>query len=1023
MNRVKFVALILLLSMPMFGWAQSIQVTGVVYDDYDYPMPGASVVIENASAGTVTDLDGNFSLTVPSAKSVIKISFVGYNDYMLKLVPGKTHYKVVMKPSAIALQEVVAIGYGSAKKSDITGSVSSLSTEKLTEANKVNVSQALQGQIAGVDVRALNGKPGSGLSINIRGNSVITNNNAGKDGVSDNPDADLSDPLYVVDGVYFDNINMLNPADIEKMDVLKDASATAIYGSRGANGVVIISTKNGIEGKTQISYDATFGFKNAVNEPDMMSGDRYVEFVSDYLRGRQWRNAVNNGQGTAAGWNALAINTSSEFQSESERQNVANRRYTNWQDKYLKTGLSTSHSVNVSGGNDGLVYNASVAYLHDEGVMGDENYDRYNAATSVSKKFNDKWQVGLKTYFAFSEQETGSQELFRSSLRLAPTVNERNAEGDIVLFPDVQDSRFLNPHYEANEGSWTNETRRTELIANFFINYSPVKWFNFKSTFAPNISYYRKGEYRGLLTKSSRNTPSRVRAYYNNANTVAYTWDNVANFDYDIMEGHNLKATLISSLYYNQYEGSNIQTRNYDVDSYSYYNTGAGTDVRDYNSYYQKQTIASFAARFNYNIKERYLFTFTGRYDGSSKLADGNKWQFFPSAAFGWRVSEEAFMEDIDWLNNLKMRVSYGESGNDNTVSPYSSMAFLGTANYLDNNELEKGKYVTGLANSDLGWEISREYNLGIDYGFLGNRINGSIDLYHKKTDNSIFRRELYTLTGYGNAVGNYGSVINKGIEFAVNSRNIVTDDFTWTTSLNFAKNVNEIDKLDGDLESILYGNHGILKVGEPVDAIYAYEDAGIWQLDEIEEAAKYQAVPGQQKFVDQNKDGKINQDDKKIVGSRSPDWTAGMTNTFTYKDFDFSFMIYTRQGVKGHSEFYQNFAPYANDGAKFNRLDLDYWTPENPGAKHAMPGVGQYSDWHYEDMSFVKVGNIGLGYKLPKTVLNKVGVNSARLSLDIQNPFTFSDYEGPDPETGLQNSYNATYQVRTVLFGLKVKF
>jgi len=573
MNKFKLLMLILLVSVPLLGWSQSIQIKGVVYDDTDYTMPGATVMIQNTNTGTITDLDGNFTLTVPNSKSVLTVSFVGYSDYQLKLVPGKTTYKVVLQPSSIALEEVVAIGYGSAKKSDITGSVSSMDSKALTKANKTNISQALQGQIAGVDVRVLNGKPGAGLSINIRGNSVITNNNAtSKDGISDNPDDDLSAPLYVVDGVYFDNIDMLNPADIEKMDVLKDASATAIYGSRGANGVVIIATKNGIEGKTQVSYDATFGFKNAVNKPDMFTGDEYVAFVSDVLRGGQWRNTVSEGNGTVEGWNAIKINTNSEFQSELERENVANHNYTDWAGDYLKTGISTSHSVNVSGGKDGLVYNASVAYLHDGGIMGDEGYDRYNAATSISKKFNEKWQVGLKTYFAYSDQEEGSKELFRSTLRLVPTVSSNDpVTGDIILIPDEQDSGFLlNPYYEGTLNTWKNQTRRTELIANFFVDYNPVKWFSFKSTFAPNISYYRNGEYRGLLTKSSRNTPSRVRAYYNNANTVSYTWDNVANFDYNLMKGHNLKATLISSLYYNQYEGSNIQARNFDVDSYSF---------------------------------------------------------------------------------------------------------------------------------------------------------------------------------------------------------------------------------------------------------------------------------------------------------------------------------------------------------------------------------------------------------------------------------------------------------------------
>ena len=1024
--KFKLLMLALLIGLSSNTWAQTIEVSGVVVDDQNVTMPGVSVILKGTTTGTVTDIDGKFALAVPEGTGTLVFSFVGFETQEITLDGKTTSYQVQMATSTIGLNEVVAIGYGSVRKSDLTGSVASMDTEKLTELKKTDVGQAIQGRISGVDVRKMSSKPGAPLSIKIRGNTVITNNNVGKDGVSDNIDDDLSRPLYVVDGIFMDDIDMINPADIEKMDILKDASATAIYGSRGANGVVIITTKSGVEGKTQIFYDGTFGVNSAVNVPDMMSGDEYVAFTEDYLRGREWRRLITEGNGTVDAFNALTPDFSTEFISTTEQENVANRRYTDWADDFRETGIQTSHTVGMSGGQNGLVYNASIGYLKDEGVMGIEEYERYNATASISKKISEKITVGLKTYFAYSEREEGSKELFRSTLRLAPTVNTYQEDGEPVLFPDAQDARFINPVYDA-DGAWTVNTRKSEVVANFYVDIKPVQWFSFKSTFAPNISSERYGEYRGLLTKAARNDQSRTRAYYDSRFENSYAWDNIANFDFDIREGHKLKATLITSLYYKQREGSDIERRNFDSDSYLYYNVGAGLDKsRDVTSFYRKETVASFATRLNYNINEKYLFTFTGRYDGSSKLAEGHKWEFFPSAAFAWRASEEDFLKDVEWLDNLKLRVSYGEAGNDKRVEPYQSMGRLSTSNYLFGNDVVGGKTVANMSNDRLTWEISKEYNFGVDLGIFNSKVRLGAEIYHKKTEGSILARDLMWVTGYDNATGNFGSVINKGVEIDLNTVNIDNGNFRWTTSLNFAKNVNEIDEIDGNVDELPYGRHGVLKKGEAIDAMYSYELAGIWQMDEMAEAAQYDAVPGMYKFVDQNNDGDITSEDKVVIGSHSPDWIGGMTNNFKYKNFDMSVMIYTRQGVKGHSEFYQNFAPYQNDGAKFNKVKLDYWTPNNQGSKYAMPAValsnGDANEWYFEDMSFVKVGNIGFGYQVPRSFLNKFNIASCRLSLDIQNPFTFTDYEGPDPETGLQNSYGMAYSTRTVLFGLKLK-
>ena len=1022
MKKLKLLLITLLLGYTCTSWSQA-EVSGVITDGANIPIPGVNVLVKGTSTGTATDFDGNYKIKASNG-DVIVFSYLGYQTKEVTY-NGQSNLNVRLQEDASELDEIVVIGYGSVKRTDLTGAVESLGTQEITQQKKTDLGQALQGRIAGVDIRTTNNKPGAPLSFDIRGNTVIQNNDETRDGL--NFDGDLSKPLFVVDGVFFDDINILNPSDIQQVDILKDASATAIYGSRGANGVVIITTKNGIEGKTVFTYEATLGVNSVANKPDMYNGDEFVTFVEDVLRSRAWQGMFDFDAPyypTVNDYNNAAIDFSSEFRtSNEEADNVANRRYTDWQNDYIDTGIQTSHSLAMSGGSNGLTYTGSIGYLSNEGVMGGQVFERYNLTTAVTKKVSDKFTVGLKAYLSLSERETGSNELYRSTLRLSPTVNSRDPEGDLILFPDDQDGRFLNPWYEAYEDSWLNNTRSLDVIGNVFLDYKPTKWLSFKTQFAPNLRTTRHGQQFGLLTKSARNENSRTRAYYDAFFDTSYTWDNIVNLNFDVAEGHELKTTLISSVYYRQDEGSRIETRNFDTDVFQYYNTAAGLDVRNYATSYEKETLASFAGRLNYSIDDKYLFTFTGRYDGSSKLAVGHEWAFFPSAAFAWKASEETFLQDVDWLSNLKLRLSYGESGNDNVIGPYQSLAFLNDTDYVYGSDHVNGVQVAGLANYDLTWERSKEFNIGVDLAVLQNRVRLGLEVYNKKTVDAILGRTLSAITGYGAAIGNYGSVRNKGVELTLNTTNIQTEDFKWTTSLNYARNKNEIVELQGDLDKIPYGNHGVRQVGEPVDAIYSYKTIGIWQLDEAAEAHSYNSFPGRWKYADLNNDGVLNQDDNTVIGSISPDWIGGMTNTFTYKNLDLTVQMHTRQGVFGHSEFYNNFAPWQNDRAKFNKVNLDYWTPNNQGAKYPAAHYASTGNDYYLNVDFVKIGNIGLGYNFSGEALEKLKMSSLRLTLDLQNPFTFTDFAGPDPETALGNTYNAGYMMKTVLFGLKLSY
>jgi TonB-linked SusC/RagA family outer membrane protein len=1027
-NNFKLLMLAFLICISFTSWAQTIQVSGVVLDELKVPLPGANVSIKGTTKGTTTDIEGNFTIAVSGVNQKLVFGYIGYLSK--EVVVDGTSNKIIIQlvSGSTSLEQVVVIGYGSVKKKDLTGSVVSMDAKKLTEMKKIGVAEAMQGRLSGVDISRVSSKPGGGLSIKIRGNTVIKNTNVLADGNGNSNDlaSDLSKPLYVVDGVFIDDISIINPSDIEQLDVLKDASATAIYGSRGANGVVIITTKSGVVGKTQITYDSTFGFNNKAYDVPMMNGNQYVAYASDFLKAKQWIAQNNAGTASVDSFNNTPINLNTVFFNANEQNNVANKNYTYWPELLNKKNqIQTSHNFGMSGGKDGLTYNASIGMTKNDGISGIEGYDRYTISASVANKFNDKVSMGAKMYYTFSERETGSPEMFRTSYRLAPTVDPYNDDGSLTLFPDAQDLRFVNPIYEAN-GSWISNTRTTDLIANIFLNYKPAKWVELKTNFAPQIVNSRYGEYSGLLTRDARNDITRTLATFNTNMNTGFNWDNSAAFNFNITEGHKLKALLISSLYRQQDEGSMTKTRNVNSDNYSFYNTQGGLTPLIYDSYYSKETLASFTARVNYDINDKYLFTFTGRYDGSSKLASGHQWAFFPSAAFAWKVSNEKFMQDVNWISDLKLRLSYGQSGNNAPVSRYASQGFLTNADYTFGGTAVIGNTIGSLINPELGWEVSSEYNLGLNFNVLKGRLAVDVEVYNKTTEDAILNRSLMLLTGYAASTGNYGSVRNKGIELALNSVNVKTKDFKWETNINFSKNVNEIIKLAGGLNKEVYGAHGVLQVGKPVDAAYSYEKVGIWQMDEAAAAKVYGQYPGMYKFVDQNNDGKINQLDKVVLGSNSPKWIGGMTNSFSYQGFDFSVLAYTRQGAYGHSEFYNAFAPHNPDGGAFNVLKLNYWTPNNQGGTYPMPTVAALpsgvDEWYYEDMSFVKIGNIGLGYNLPERTLEKLKISSLRLSLDFQNPYIFTKHKGPDPETALQGTFAMANPITSTVFGLKIK-
>lgn len=1015
----KFLMLALLIGLSSNTWAQTLEVSGVVVDDQNVTMPGVSVIVKGTTTGTVTNFDGEFGITVPTGTEILVFSFVGCETQEITLDGKTTSYQVKLATSTIGLDEVVAIGYGTVKKSDLTGSVTSVGAKQLAKANKVDAVSAMQGQTAGVVIQRTDNKPGAGgYNIRIRGASTInTNQTANQGGFTPG-----QNPLFIVDGIFVDDISFLNPADISRMDILKDASATAVYGSRGSNGVVLIATKRGKRGKLKVDYSNYFGVKQAYNLPSIFNSAGYVQLVKDAAVGGQF--ASGN-----LSYRASDVDITEFFDAE-EQQNVADGIDTDWVDLLLKTGFQTNHTLGLSGGNENTTYSAGLAYTKDNGNVEGEDYTRYNIRASLQSDLSDWLNVSVSNYITTAVQNTGSWEAFRSAYRLKPIGRPYNEDGSLRFFPTQKETQITNPLFDTK--NITRETKFLQYIGDIALTIKPFEGMTITSKFSPNMKYTRYGEYRGLYSKSVSGNASNRRAVVENLNYFSYSWDNIFNYKYS--KGiHALNVTGVISRFLERSEGYYTQVRSFTTDAYSFYNLGAGTDIRDVSSDFVKQTLESYTGRINYSLMDKYLFTVTGRYDGASMLSEGNKWAFFPSAAFAWKMMDENFMQNQELLSNAKLRLSYGKTGNNGQgggLTPLSSQSFLGSSATNLGDVSTPALYITNLANPDLTWEETTEVNVGIDFGFLNNKINGSIDVYNRKNTNIIFGKELPAVTGYSTIFENIGESTNKGIEISLNTVNISTENFRWTTNFNFASNKNTLDKLYGG-QDIIFGINGtnlIHRVGESIGSIYDYEFAGIWQLDEVAEAAVYGQLPGQVRVSDLNNDGKIDADhDRKVIGQVTPKWNGGITSTMNYKNFDFSFSINTSQGNMYRSNFHSNYAwGWSNQPNRvFNGYNTDYWTPENQSNNYHQPGnAGTYgSAIQYMDVSYTKVGYITLGYKLPSDLLEKIKVNSLRVYATVQNPFVFTDYDGWDPESAGRNQWGAAFMSRTIMAGVNLNF
>ena len=972
--------------------ANAITVSGTVTSAEDNEtLPGVNVIVKGTSQGTVTDINGRYTIEVPSSESILVFSSIGFILQEIA-VGNQTTIDVSLKLDVTELGEVIVVGYGMQDKRDVTASIASLDEEAIKNIPVASSVQAMQGQVAGVDVMSTGGRPGQNPSVRIRGRRSITASN---------------DPLYVIDGIpqtsstsaIFD----INPQDIESIEVLKDAAATAIYGSRGANGVILITTKRGAEGKTVVSYDGYYGISSVIKQLDMMNAAEFADLKRESKRTDPVTNQLT--------WNGEILPDEEVFLDPVEQASLSQNpiRATDYQDLVLDNGLQTNHQVGVRGGNENTQFNVSLGYFKEQGIISSMDYERVTGRINLDHKINNIFKVGMSTLTSFSVQNWGSDAVMSEALGNNPLGVPYDEEGNLIFLP-TNDGIRTNPLNELVEDAYVDERRFTRIFAPVYLEANITESLKYKATFGPDIRFYRRGEFRSSLTNDNRGGPGD--AEIENAQDVGYTLENLVTWNKNFADVHNVKVTLLQSIQSLRNERHKSEVLNLPYESQLFYNIGSAEVKGNMESGLSKWSLTSFMGRVNYDIAGKYLFQATLRADGSSRLAETNQWAYFPGLSAGWRIIDEDFMANVNVLNELKLRASYGEVGNT-SVDPYQTYGGLGRTIYTWDESPAFGYRLDKIPNADLGWEVSKTFDIGVDFSLFNARLSGSFDWYRTNTEDLLLNRNLPLTSGYENILQNVGATQTKGVELLLNT-NIIDhqDGLRWDVSFNishYKEAITELalkDENGNTIDDI--GNKWF--IGEPIKVFFDYKKIGIWQADEVDLAKEMEdKVPGEIKLADLDNDGIITPDDRTILGSDVPNVFGGITNSFEYRGFDFSFFFYYRLGHMILSSFHQGNSTLQ---ARYNNLDVDYWTIDNPTNAFPRPKQNQErplngSTLTYFDGSYVKLRNVTLGYSLPPTMAGKVGMSSLRLYVSAQNPWFWSKYDSYDPEVGDPDNTN----------------
>jgi len=1019
-----------------FHAVQQRVITGKVSSSDGEALPGASVVVKGTSIGTTTDVAGEFSLSIPTDAETLVVSYIGFTPLEVAIL-NRTQLNVVLSPDMETLQEVVVVGYGSQRKSDLTGAISSVKGEELSQLPMQRVDQALQGRAAGVMVLNTSGQPGGNTTIRIRGMNSITGGNQ---------------PLIVVDGLQGVDINSLNPNDIESMEILKDASATAIYGSQGANGVILITTKQGKKGKPVVNYSFNQGYQQLRKKLDLMNAGEFAGAINDFR-------ATQDQPGT------VVITPTPVFtpeQIEAFKKNPG----TDWQDEVYRTAPMTNHQLSLSGATDNVNYLVSGGYLDQEGILINSAFQRFSLRANINVDISKRSRFGISWA---GIKEKGNTPPFGEGIsdidplgqvvsvapRWSPTIPVYDALGNYSRHPSgFGEPNSWNPVASGLEPFVENNTLRNNL--NSYLEFTPLKGLSIRFTggaITRNINNFRylnqntfTGFQRGGIGFATEGSYTR----YQNSNIVSY------NKEFNSL--HHLTLTAVAEQQVEVNKGSNVTGNDFLVDKAGIFDLG-GAQVLTSSSFQNKRAINSYLGRVNYAYADKYLFTASYRADGSSVFGANNKWGYFPSTSVAWRASEENFLKNLNFFTDLKVRASWGVTGNQ-AISPYASLAQISSgANYpyYGNDATNIGFNIVRAPNPNLKWETTTQTDLGLDVGLLNGRLTATVDYYIKTTRDLLLSRQLPTNTGFSSIVDNVGSTENKGVEISLGGDPLV-GAFKWNTGFNMSFNKSMVLALasEGKLpfRTTTGAGYGIstnnntallyLKAGEPFGQMTGWITEGTWSVAEAQQAKDFGQLPGDIKYRDTNSDGIINSKDLTVIGNALPDFIFGWSNSFSFKNFQLAVLI---QGVQGNELFNASKIRLERPSEGTSKALLNRWTPENqntsvpaftPQSVRAAAsltskvtvGDNRVSRW-VEDASYIRLKNITLGYIFPLSLSEKIGVTRLRAYATGTNLWTKTDYTGYDPEVSSFNTSDANIGVdfgsypvaKTITFGIDLTF
>lgn len=988
-------------------YAQGFVVTGKVTSSGESVI-GATVQVKGKITGTITDIDGNYRLTLENSKETLVFSFIGYQSKEVT-VNGKNVINVELEEDVAQLEEVVVVGYGTMRKKDLTGAITRISTENTTQS-VTSVAEMLRGTVAGFSAGFGTSAKGGG-SMLIRGEKSINASNS---------------PLIVLDGVIFNgDLVDINPSDIETIDILKDGSSAAVYGSRAASGVVVISTKQGNEGKPVINFDMKIGMQNLTRNQRPFNGQEYMVMRRDEkIRSNPSRplgyfhNPDNLPQGidlntwlsytgASADSNLAEIWLNRLAFSTTEIDNYLAGRETDWYDASFQNALCQDYNVSISGKNDRVSYYWSLGSINNQGIVVGDQYKTIRSRLNLKVNVTDWLQVGLQAHYA-TRNESVDEVDWEEAIQASPWGSKYEENGSLKFYPN-DDNMSTNPfaNYEQRDRFNVTQTFNATLNAKITLPWGFV--------YEMSYSDYNNWQKNHYFDPSTSMAGEKYKGHAVRRNNSAHSWmlDNILRWNHTFNKIHKLDLTLLFNLEKNETWSDKAENSNLTPSEVLGWHAVANGTNPVVGSDDTVDTGNAMMARLNYNLMDRYLFTASFRRDGYSAFGSNNPYANFPAFAFGWRMNEENFMKAISWIDNLKLRLSWGINGN-RSIGRYAALANLDSEKYLHNGSTVIGIYATRLPNENLKWEKTEAYNIGFDFAILGNRLNGTVEAYYMSTKDLLLTRSLPDIIDFSGVTTNLGEVRNKGFELSLNSVNIDHKNFRWSSSFIASLNRNEIAHLYGEMVDVLDKDGNVIGqredddiqngwyIGHALDEIYDYKILGVWQENEREDAAKYGKEPGDFKIWDVNNDGEyLPEDDKVFQGYKRPRFSFGIGNTMEFfKCVDFSFFIRSDLGHKSSNSHYSHPTDYYYD--RVNAYKYDYWTPENPTNEFARLGSNTKSPSFnvYKNRSYVRLQEVSLAYRIPNKISSKWSVSNARVYINVSNPLLITGWNYWDPES-----------------------